>query len=105
MAYNKKADENYRKKIDRMAIKYSISEQPESERLRIYLAQTGQSANGYIKGLIKRDLDEKGIVYPDSMDMDWYRLIGCFLIALYGRNTIAMRTRYHCIISVYMDGC
>ena len=34
MAYNKKADENYRKKIDRMAIKYGISESKESERLR-----------------------------------------------------------------------
>lgn len=70
MAYNKKADENYRKKIDRMAIKYSIAEQAESERLRRYLAQTRQSANSYIKGLIKHDLDEKGIAYPDSTDID-----------------------------------
>lgn len=70
MAYNKKADENYRKKIDRMAIKYGISELKESERLRMYLEQSGQSANSYIKSLIKRDLDEKGIAYPDSMDMD-----------------------------------
>ena len=70
MAYNKKADENYRKKIDRMAIKYSIAEQNESERLRMYLAQTGMSANSYIKGLIKRDLDSKGIAYPDSTDTD-----------------------------------
>ena len=70
MAYNKKADENYRKKIDRMAIKYSIVEQAESERLRAYLAQTGQSANSYIKGLIKRDLDSKGVPYPSNMDTD-----------------------------------
>lgn len=68
MAYNKKADENYRKKIDRMAIKYGISELNESERLRLYLSQTGQSANSYIKGLIKADLDSKGIPYPDSKD-------------------------------------
>ena len=65
MAYNKKADENYRKKIDRMAIKYSISEQSESERLRTYLAQTGQSANSYIKGLIKADLDSKNVPYNE----------------------------------------
>ena len=65
MAYNKKADENYRKKIDRMAIKYSIAEQPESERLRTYLAQTGQSANNYIKGLIKADLDSKNVPYNE----------------------------------------
>lgn len=70
MAYNKKADENYRKKIDRMAIKYSIAELHESERLRKYLEQTGLSANSYIKGLIKADLDSKGIAYPDSMDID-----------------------------------
>ena len=68
MAYNKKADENYRKKIDRMAIKYSIAEQAESERLRVYLAQTGKSANSYIKGLIKRDLDSKDIPYIDNTD-------------------------------------
>ena len=68
MAYNKKADENYRKKIDRMAIKYGISELNESDRLRLYLAQTGQSANSYIKGLIKRDLDSKGIPYQNSQD-------------------------------------
>lgn len=68
MAYNKKADENYRKKIDRMAIKYGISELKESERLRKYLEQTGQSANSYIKGLIKRDLDAKGISYIDAGD-------------------------------------
>ena len=65
MAYNKKADENYRKKIDRMAIKYGISELKESERLRMYLDQTGQSANSYIKGLIKQDLDNKGVPYID----------------------------------------
>lgn len=69
MAYNKKADENYRKKIDRMAIKYGISELNESERLRKYLEETGQSANSYIKGLIKSDLDSKNIPYPD-MDID-----------------------------------
>lgn len=75
MAYNKKADENYRKKIDRMAIKYGISELNESERLRLYLAQTGQSANSYIKGLIKADLDSKSIPYPDIQDNAWFLLI------------------------------
>ena len=70
MAYNKKADENYRKKIDRMAIKYGISELKESDRLRMYLEQTGQSANSYIKTLIKRDLDSKYIPYPDDNNID-----------------------------------
>ena len=67
MAYNKKADENYRKKIDRMAIKYSIAEQAESERLRAYLKVTGKSANSYIKGLIKRDLDSKNVPYQEQL--------------------------------------
>ena len=30
-------------------------------RLQKYLDETGQTANSYIKGLIKRDIDEKGI--------------------------------------------
>lgn len=68
MAYNKKADENYRKKIDRMAIKYGISELNESERLRTYLKESKQSANSYIKGLIKADLDSKNVQYIDSTD-------------------------------------
>ena len=67
MAYNKKADENYRKKIDRMAIKYSIAEQNESERLRAYLKESGISANSYIKGLIKADLDGKGVPYEEQV--------------------------------------
>ena len=54
------------KKIDRMAIKYTLGELQESDRLRAYLASTGQSANSYIKKLIKQDLDSKGVPYPDS---------------------------------------
>ena len=55
------------------AIKYSLylsDENKENERLKQYLEQSGISANSYIKGLIKRDLDEKGIAYPDSTDTD-----------------------------------
>lgn len=55
------------------AIKYSLylsEENKENERLKQYLEQSGISANSYIKGLIKNDLDGKGIAYPDSMDMD-----------------------------------
>jgi len=32
------------------------------------LEQTGQSANSYIKALIKADLDNKGFVLPDGAD-------------------------------------
>ena len=43
-------------------------ENRENERLKRYLEQSGISANSYIKGLIKADLDSKGIPYPDSQD-------------------------------------
>lgn len=40
---------------------YLESEKIENDKLQQYLADTGQSANSYIKSLIKKDLDEKGI--------------------------------------------
>lgn len=40
----------------------------EGRRLKQYLAETGQSANSYIKALIKADLDAKGISYPAQRD-------------------------------------
>ena len=60
MAYNKESQARYKKKIVQYSIKYSLQEQKEGERLKAYLDQTGQSANSYIKGLIKKDLDNKG---------------------------------------------
>lgn len=47
------------------AIKYSLyieNENRENERLKTYLEKTGQSANSYIKNLIKSDLDKKGFM-------------------------------------------
>jgi len=40
------------------------------KRIKAYLAQTGQSANSYIKGLIKADLDSKGFVVDDGKESD-----------------------------------
>lgn len=54
------------KKVKTYAIKYIQSELLESDRLQRYLADTGQSANSYIKGLIQADLDSKGIAYPSA---------------------------------------
>lgn len=42
---------------------YLESEKMENDKLQQHLADTGQTANAYIKALIKKDLDEKGIVY------------------------------------------
>ncbi len=64
MAYSKESQARYKKKIVQYSIKYSLQEQSESSRLKAYLEQTGQTANSYIKGLIKADLDSKGIRIP-----------------------------------------
>lgn len=62
MAYSAKSQATYNKKCVRLAIKYTPNELKESNRVKKYLAQTGQSANSYIKRLIKDDLDSKGFM-------------------------------------------
>ena len=50
------------------AIKYSLylsEENKENERLKQYLERNNISANSYIKGLIKRDLDSKNVPYNE----------------------------------------
>lgn len=68
MAYNKEVQSRYRKKIAQFKAEYSLSDndRKESDRLKAYLAETGQSANSYIKALIKNDLDSKGVPYTDN---------------------------------------
>ena len=70
MVYNKEVQSRYRRKIAQFKAEYSLSEADKKEALRIraYLAETGQSANAYIKDLIKRDLDKKGVPYPDNTE-------------------------------------
>lgn len=70
MAYNKEVQSRYKKKITQFKVQYSLSDndRKESDRLKAYLTQTGQSANSYIKALIKSDLDLKGVPYPDNGD-------------------------------------
>ena len=65
----KKYEQKRMKKCKTYAIKYSLyrnDEYLENERFRSYLSQTGQSANSYIKLLIKSDLDSKNVPYPDK---------------------------------------
>lgn len=65
MSYNAEAQKRYRKKSIQLAINYRPgTDIKEGERIKAYLEQTGQSANSYIKELIKRDLDSRGIEYP-----------------------------------------
>ncbi len=66
MAYSAKSQKKYNDKCYRFSIKFLPSEVKEIDRFKSYLASTGQSANGYIKGLIKKDLDSKGIPYEQK---------------------------------------
>lgn len=61
MAYSKKSQADYKKKIKQFKVQYNLQDNVDGLRLQKYLDETGQTANSYIKGLIKRDIDEKGI--------------------------------------------
>ena len=43
------------------AVKYRKNEIEDGKRLKSYLEITGQSANAYLKELIRKDLDSKGV--------------------------------------------
>ena len=58
------------KKCATFTVKYTPKEKDESDRIQVYLKSTGVSANAYIKSLIQRDLDEKGIAYPDTPEKE-----------------------------------
>ena len=59
----KRAQKKYNEKTITIAASYKPgTDLKEGERLKAYLNQTGQSANSYIKGLIKADLDSKGFI-------------------------------------------
>lgn len=45
------------------AVKYTPKEKAENDRLQYYLNTSGMSANAYIKELIKKDLDKKGVIF------------------------------------------
>lgn len=64
------AQKKYEKKRSKSckvyAVKYTSSEQSEIDRINLYLKDTKQSANTYIKNLIKADLDSKNISYLEE---------------------------------------
>lgn len=62
MAYYKKSQAEYKKKLKQFKVQYSLQDAEEGERLEKYLQSTGQSANAYLKQLIKSDLDQKGFM-------------------------------------------
>lgn len=61
MAYSPKSQKTYNSKCHYFSVKYTPIESDQADRLKAYLKETGQSANAYIKDLIKRDLDIKDV--------------------------------------------
>ena len=65
--YNKKSQDTYNNKSIVFSCCYRPgTDLPEGQRLKAYLKQTGQTANAYIKALIKRDLDAHNMPYPSD---------------------------------------
>ena len=62
---SRKADRTYNEKRIPFSIGYTPVDIEEGKRLKAYLMESGLSANSYIKGLIKRDLDEKNVPYQE----------------------------------------
>lgn len=58
---NRKAVKKYSEKTLTFAVKYYPTDIGYGKKLKEYLADTGQSANSYLKELIKADLDSKGV--------------------------------------------
>lgn len=61
MAYSPKSQKTYNTKCHYFTVKYTPVESDQAEKLKVYLKESGQSANSYIKALIKKDLDKKGV--------------------------------------------
>ena len=57
----KRAQRKYSQKRMLFSATYNANEIEEGQRLKSYLELTGQSANAYLKDLIKKDLDSKCI--------------------------------------------
>ena len=79
MAYNAKAQKKYNEKTILIAASYKPNTDiADGQRVKAYLEQTGQSANSYIKALIKADLDSKGFSVDSENNKDdthWLWLI------------------------------
>ncbi len=81
MEENKKpvtlAQREYQKKYDKktkmISIKYVLSDMNDYDRLMKYLERTGQSANGFIKELIKDFFEKEKYVLNDKKVADYFK--------------------------------
>lgn len=65
----KNAYKKYNKKKQTFALVYTPTDIQEGLRLKTYIEKNGLSCNAYLKELVKRDLDSKGIEYIDNTDL------------------------------------
>lgn len=63
MAYNKEAQKKYNGKSNYIQLKYTPNQIAEYNRIKQYCTDNELTLQGYIKELIKRDLDAKNIPY------------------------------------------
>lgn len=70
MAYDAKAQKKYREKTQSFALKYTPTDIQDGLRLKYYIDNNNLSCNAYLKELVKRDLNNKGVAYPDMIDND-----------------------------------
>ena len=69
MAYSPKSQKKYNDKCNRIYLKYSEKEMQDYDRIVDYCNSNNYAISTYIKGLIKRDLDNKGVPYePDNVE-------------------------------------
>lgn len=61
LSYSKEAQKRYSKKTMTFAVKYYPTDIEYGKKLKEYLEATEKSANSYLKELIKKDLDSKGV--------------------------------------------
>ena len=69
----KKYEKKRMQECKNYTIKYRLyleKELHENNRLKTYLEQTGQTANSYIKELIKKDFDNKGFILESNTDIE-----------------------------------
>lgn len=70
MAYNKDAQKKYNEKVKMFALRYTPTDIKDGKRLEKYLKDNNLSCNAYLKNLVKKDLDEKGIDYLTESDTE-----------------------------------
>ena len=60
----KKSQKKYNQKSKYIQLKFTDNQMSDHDRIRKYCTDNNLSLQGYIKTLVKKDLDEKKIPYP-----------------------------------------